>query len=175
MEVNKICEDNISLGDLVFILHKEKPVKNGWWRKVRCGKLNNRNIIYILEKPIHKDFSLSHKDVRDSRIEHGMCIMKQNSLSYGINVIKKFDILINAKGVAQSFVSQNNYLMDSNKEMINSILTEFDNDFLITSEGKILLESWTNKISKNEIFQFESNDIRFDKIRPKNGDCLSIF
>ena len=142
MEVNKIYEENVSLGDLVFIIHKEKPVKNGWWRKVRYGKTSNKNIIYILEKPIHKDFNLSHKDIINSRVEHGMCIMKQNSLSYGINVLKKFEILINTKGIAQAFILQNNYLVDSNKEILNILLTEFEDDILIINNEKMLLETY---------------------------------
>ena len=146
MKVNKICEDNVAQGDLVFILHKEKLVKSGWWRKVRCGKTSNKNVIYILEKPTHKDFNLSHEDVRNSRVEHGMCVMKQNSLSYGINVIKKFNILINAKGIAQAFILQNNYLIDSDKEIFNTLLTEFDDDILITNDGETLLETWNDKI-----------------------------
>ena len=172
MEVNKICEENVTQGDLVFIIHKEKPIKSGWWRKVRGGKPSNKNTIYILEKPIHKDFNLSHEDVINSRVEHGMCIMKQNSLSYGINVLKKFEILIDAKGVSQVFILQNNYLTDSNKEILNILLTEFDDDILITSDGNILLETWAN--SNEDIFQFDSTERAFVKFRPKNINALSI-
>lgn len=100
-----IEEKYIRQGSLSFIIHNEKPEKTGWWRKVR----NNEEVIYILEMPMMKDFNLNNENVKKSRVEYGACVMKSNTLSYGQNVLDKFNVLCTANGIAQYIIMRNDY------------------------------------------------------------------
>jgi hypothetical protein len=92
----------IHQGDLAFIVHKTKPTKTGWWRKVRMKNVvgeKNTNIAveYVLEKAMHKNFR--PEDFENSRQEDGIFIMGNGSLcsdQYSDN----YEILFQAKGVA---------------------------------------------------------------------------
>lgn len=125
-----IHEIHVSQGSLIFLHHNEKPVKSGWWRKVKNGD----EVIYVLEKPMHKGFNLELEEVRESRIECGTCVMKANTLNYGQKK-GQYDILISAEGLAQDFIVKNNYLKNITKGDWNKLLKE---NITISDDGEEL-------------------------------------
>lgn len=141
---DEITERYINQGDLIFLLHKEKPTKNGWWRKVNDGK---NEVIYVLEKPMHKDFSLNRKEIKNSRIECNTCVMRDTTLKFGQNQ-GKFEVLISAGGLAQYFIMKNNYLIDLNDDMFEELLT-YTID--ITDRGEELLKLYSKKNNKSDL------------------------
>jgi hypothetical protein len=147
-----IGEKYINQGNLTFIIHNEKPVKSGWWRKVR----NKEEVIYILERPVHKDFSLEHPDVKESRIEHGVCVMKANTLSYGQNVNNKFNVLASASGLAQYIIMSNNYLQNIDNDVWEKLIKE---NITITDDFEKLFKIYFNKKSANDIEELARNMI----------------
>jgi hypothetical protein len=148
-----IGERFINQGNLAFIIHNQKPVKSGWWRKVRNSKAE---VIYILEKPFHKDFSLEHIDIKESRIEHGACVMKTNTLSYGQNVENKFNVLASASGLAQYIIMKNNYLQNVELSVWNELMKE---SITITNDFEKLFKMHFNKKQLSSIEEFAQNMI----------------
>ncbi|HBJ1650864.1 TPA: hypothetical protein LA460_000082 [Clostridium botulinum] len=151
----KIEESEVHQGDLILLIHKEKPVKSGWWRKVRLKK---KEIVYVLEKPIHKDFSLRHKDIMESRIENGYCVMKSNTLSYGQNILNKFIIFAKAGALSQQYIMNNNYLLGESKKNFDE-LSNFD-DFTTSTDGDKFFELYFNKDKTDIIKDLVKNTIK---------------
>lgn len=147
-----IKERTINQGNLVFIIHNEKPVKSGWWRKVK----NKEEVIYILEKPVHKEFSLEHKDVRESRVEHEVCVMKDSTLSYGQDVNNKFEILASASGLAQYIIMNNNYLQNVNTDTWDKLMRE---NIIVTDNFEKLFSLYTNEKQYSNIEELAKNMI----------------
>ena len=159
--VDQIKEGKVAQGDLTLIFHTKKPVKTGWYRKVRCGESEDNNIVYILEKPLHKDFSLNHKDIKSTRIEHGMCMMKASTVRDGWNGECPYEILIDARGIAQGYIVANNYLIDANVDIVDRLLygKNMPRDLVITERGAEFLQEWTKSAKQNDIKKLV-NDLR---------------
>lgn len=141
MRVGKIGEGAIAQGDLILMLHNEKPCKSGWWRKVRQGETGNNSVLYILEKPLHKDFSLNHPDVRNSRVEFDFCAIKSTTLREGIDG-GKYTVMMDVRGFAQAFVMKHDYL--TTEESIREwkcIRGQFTDDIKSTQESEDYLQT----------------------------------
>jgi hypothetical protein len=131
-----ITEGKVAQGDLVFILHNTKPEKSGWWRKVRQGETDDKTVLYVLEKPIHKDFDLSLPSIKRTHIESGFCVMNTNTVKCGIED-DKYTILIDSRGIAQAFITANDYLLtEEGLEGWMNSFEKFQKDFKITKAGE---------------------------------------
>ena len=87
---------NIPQGALVLILNKERPTKSGWWRKVRekvyTGKYSNCETLFVLEKPVHKDFEPDDPNLSETHKEDGFFVMTTTTLKDGV-ATGKYSIL----------------------------------------------------------------------------------
>lgn len=132
--VRQIKEKDIAIGDLVFIYHHEKPTKSGWWRKVLY---KNEDIYYALEKPLHKDFNFDIES-KICHIEKGLCVMVQDTLSFGIDRKNEYEVMAIVKGLDSILLTNNNYDIT----MINTDETK-NQDIIITARF-IELQKWYN-------------------------------
>lgn len=86
--VNFIEESYIPQGSLCLILNEARPTKSGWWRKVKeseCkSKYGNVETLYVLEKPIHKDFDSEDPLIAKTHKEQGLFVMNKTSLKNGL-------------------------------------------------------------------------------------------
>ncbi|WP_252251215.1 hypothetical protein [Clostridium sp. VAP52] len=128
---DRIEEKNIWQGNLIFLIHKEKPTKTGWWRKIRT---EDKEIIYLLEQPMHKDFNLDNEEIKDSRIDRRIktCVMKDSTLRYGQVKLDKFDVLASAGAISQMFIIQNNYMKNCNENNFEALMSMGD---IMVTEG----------------------------------------
>lgn len=142
--VRKIKEEDISIGDLVFIFHHEKPTKSGWWRKIIY---KNNDIYYALEKPLHKDFNFEIES-KKCHTEKGLCVMTKNTLDFGINKKDEYEIMVIVKGLDSILLIQNNYDIS----MINTD-SNVNKDVIVTSNFIELQKLYNDYI-------FNNNDLK---------------
>lgn len=147
-----IKECKIAQGDLVFIYHKTKPFKTGWWRKIREGSTENRMIYYILEKPMHKDFNIEKASVK-SHVEKGLCIMSPMSVTNGA-VMDKYEILADIRGIDSVYLSSRGYQLCDVLNESNRRIDEEKDNIVITKRFKELLELY--KPQKNQMSDIET-------------------
>lgn len=148
---NEIREVNVAQGDLVFIYHKEKPYKTGWWRKVREGSSKNNLIYYVLEKPMHKDFD-NTADLQAHK-ELNLYVMKDSTIKWCEKYKpNKYEIMADIRGIHNVFVSTRGYRLVDVLYYASNNITEDKNNVIITKRFKKLIELYTpNKISDIEI------------------------
>lgn len=148
-----IKEKNINFGDLVFILHKTKPMKTGWYRKVRLTHMINSNTVYVFEKSIHPNFNVYDTTLIMSKKERGVFFMKDTTLSYKDNNPNKgeneYEILVQATGITAINILQHGYTIP------NTINYNCLTDINITDRGVDFL-SLVNVIQP---FDREATDI----------------
>lgn len=144
MKVSEIKESKVSQGALVFIYHKTKPYKTGWWRKIREGNTDNRTIYYILEKPMHKGYTLD-KASENSHEEKGLCVMLDRTLKQGVDD-NKYEIMAEVRGVDCVNLTLNDYdltyLLREYRSLEHSILTD---NVTVTSDFIELVEYYSPK------------------------------
>lgn len=154
---NFIKECKVSQGDLVFIFHKTKPYKSGWWRKIREGSSENNKIYYILEKPMHKGFNIDIASV-NSHSEKGLCVMTDKTLKSGIEY-NKYEIMADVRGVDCVLLSANNYnltnLINSNTDYID----ENRDNIVITERFKSLLQLYNPQKTKVSDIEVLAGDL----------------
>ena len=78
-----IQERSISQGNLILMLHREHPTKSGWWRKVRDNELGD--VYYILERSIHKGYSIEDKELEKTHKKDSLYVIKANTIRYQQN------------------------------------------------------------------------------------------
>lgn len=150
---DEIRESKVAQGDLVFIHHKIKPYKTGWWRKIREGSTKNNVLYYILEKPMHKNFDINIEISSASHTELGLCVMKSSTIRYcESNNIDKYEIMADIRGVHSVFITNRGYhLIDVLHKSSYNVDEDKDN-VIITKRFKKLIELYTpNKTSDIEI------------------------
>ena len=143
---DEIRESKVNQGDLVFIYHKTKPYKTGWWRKIREGSTKNDLIYYILEKPMHKDFNIENEINSASHTELGLCVMKNSTIRYcAANGIDKYEIMADIKGVHSVFLSTRGYHLADVLYKSNYDIDEDKDNVIITKRFKKLIDLYLPK------------------------------
>ncbi|MGL6184757.1 MAG: hypothetical protein ACRC1T_05195 [Clostridium chrysemydis] len=150
MEHNFISERRIYQGDLILMIHKEHPTKSGWWRKIRDREL--KDIYYILEKPIHKEYDLASEDLKETHQENNCFVVKANTISYEQKYgdIEKYDILLSIRGTDAVNLVIKNY--DFNCVDINSNNVDCTKGFIE------FLEYYNKRYNKNNILKQVANN-----------------
>ena len=156
--VKDFLEENyISRGSLVFIYHREKPEKTGWWRKLvnRDVKENlNNEVVYVLEKPLHKDFNLGKELINKSRIENNTCVMKSTTVAYSQKNNKgTYELLCEVSGSETYSLIKSDYSLkwfDEDKFFNN-------NNIKYTERFEELVNYYQNEIKNNELMNLSKN------------------
>lgn len=142
---------NVLQGDLVFIYHRERPVKSGWWRKVRytnsstlSDRKSNGDVVMVLEKYIHPDYIelINIDDCLNTRCEDGVFLMKDKTFSE--NVQGKYEVFAVASGVASVLITQSGYTIPSE-------LTRCDRKDFVVSESGLQFFSELLDINLNQV------------------------
>ena len=113
IEVQDFNERIIPKGSLVFIIHKNKPYKTGWYLKT--SNYNNETEygqegVYILAKNVTN----YDKDPKDkSRMEHGKFIIKSKSIRNSHYYDNHYEILSVVNGVESLVLQEDNYKLTS--------------------------------------------------------------
>ena len=107
---DRINESNVAQGDLAFIYHKTKPMKTGWWRKVREGVCLDKKIYYILEKPMSKNYCAVDAGI-NSHQEFGLCVMTPHTLKLGIDT-NKYEIMATVRGTYSVKLVKHDYSLE---------------------------------------------------------------
>lgn len=123
--LERIKEKSIAQGDLVLIINNVRPKKSGFWRKIREGKSGDKNIYYILEKPLHKNFNIEDEELKKTHIENGLFVMKSSTVSFDSC---KYNILLDIRGTDAVDLVINNY--DLNSINLKSHNVEYTSDFV---------------------------------------------
>lgn len=148
--ISKIEEKNVHQGDLVFLVNLEKPLKTGFYRKVRDYSLLSEEVSYIFEKPMHKDFDAKDETLIFSRKEKDVFIMKAKTLRDNNYYGNKYVLLAVIRGVDTILLMQNNYdLTKIDKESRNTCVDPLFISFKHEYEKR-------NNV-KNEIFEIAKN------------------
>lgn len=126
-----LIENEVHRGDLVFILHRTKPMKTGWYRKSRVSNKNSTETVYVFEKPIHPNFDPNDITLTRSRKERDVFLMKNTTVSFNDNKphLNEYEILVQATGVSAVIILQNGYTIP------NSINYTGLADICITDRG----------------------------------------
>jgi len=96
----KIRESKVAQGDLVFIIHRDKDYKSGWYRKLRT---HTDEIVFVLESPV----TLKPFEVTDnSRVEDRKYVIRNLTIREDP---EKYKIIIDARGVGSSVIATNGY------------------------------------------------------------------
>lgn len=149
---DEIRESKVNQGDLVFIYHKTKPYKTGWWRKIREGSTKNDLIYYILEKPMHKDFNIENEINSVSHTELGLCVMKSSTIRY----CAKYEIMADIKGVNSVFLTTRGYHLADVLYKSSYNIDEIKDNVIITERFKKLLDLYIpKKVSDIELLSKE--------------------
>jgi hypothetical protein len=148
---DNIRESSIAQGDLVFIYHKTKPSKTGWWRKIREGSTDNKTIYYILEKPMHKDFDIKY-EIETTHTENGFCVMTDKTLKEGEHY--KYEILADIRGSHNILLSSNGYKLNDNMFLQKSIIPEDKDNVIVTNKFIELIKLY--KPQKKKISEIEN-------------------
>ena len=136
---DEIREVNVAQGDLVFIFHKEKPYKTGWWRKVREGSSKNNLIYYVLEKPMHKDFDTT-TDLQAHK-ELNLYVMRDSTIKwYEKHKSNKYEIMADIRGVHNVFLSTRGCRLVDILYYASYEVDEDKDDVIITKRFKKLLD-----------------------------------
>lgn len=173
-----IKENEVNIGDLVFIHHISKPHKSGWWRKVVIEDKTD-TYRYVLEKPVCEDYYKNEEDVNTTVMGTDIPSMLSVTLELGSNLyynskgdlhLEKrpkykpsyYDILILAKGEMSSAVSHWNYNLNkvyiySNKDIIFSNRGENLMNMLYSQDDKELKYLVSNM--KSEVTKDDSESI----------------
>lgn len=126
MLLNKIKDSAISQGDLVLIIHNTKPLKSGFWRKLREGDAGNNTIFYVLEKPLHKNFDMKASELSSSRTEKGFFVMKDTTVKNDYD--KKYNIIADVRGTDAMKLVMDDY--DLNSIDLDSKNVKITDDFM---------------------------------------------
>lgn len=132
VNMKEIIKDrHIAQGDLVFINHITKPTKTGWWRKLRIGEAKNNVVMYVLEKPMHKDYNFE-TELINCHTENGLCVMAPKTLTEGIDGYKpKYEILAYVRGYDAVNLVKENYDLGSK---IFTCLFEDEQNVIVTKK-----------------------------------------
>jgi hypothetical protein len=134
MQTNNLNISNIHQGDLVFIVNWDKPTKTGWWRKARMSHVEATCDLF-LEKPVHKDYNYDELVKSKSRVEHGVFIMKPNTVDYDQD---KYEILFIATGKSSARIVNRGYKL----EQLLFQSPAFEDSFYYTNRGHDLFRAW---------------------------------
>ena len=138
-----IRETKVAQGDLVFIYHKTKPYKTGWWRKIRSGSGEDKIIYYILEKPMHKNFNMAKASVQ-SHVEKELCLMTDKTLKNGIEH-DKYEILADVRGVQSVSLSTRGYQLKDRLFTSKIHVAEDKENIFVTKRFEELIELYGRK------------------------------
>lgn len=175
--VNYIKPIEIPQGSLVFIFHHKKPMKTGWWRKIRrTAASKETDCIYILEKSFEKNFSKNADQIKNSRVEHGIICMNENTVKLNdieeYNGDHSYEILACASGIASGIITSNNYLI---KQTLNNTTNTANTAYAAYKTLMNLHE----KYREYGIFLISSNGKKFFdlyfKSTPKIIDEIELF
>lgn len=137
---------DINLGDLVFILHKEKPTLTGWYRKIPLD-MHSLHVIYVMEKSVHPKTNNNIKD------RGSVTVIKNYTLHQHEGY--KYEVLVRATGISATLIIKNDYQVHFDDV---SHLT----DMIITERGMYLLQQFS--LFKNQS-SFPGLDYFIDTIR----------
>lgn len=142
MIIDEIKNTSIKQGDLVFILHTEKPMKTGWYRKVRLSNESPDTMIMVFEKAIHPKFSEYDKSLEFAHRTKGVFHMTERTFTTTV-YSNPYVTLAIATGVTATQIVQNNYRITCDTPDLGQL-----NDLTITEEGEYFLTK-LNIIEKN--------------------------
>ena len=143
-----IKEEKVSLGSLVFIYHKRKPFKTGWWRKIKDGC----DEIYFLEKPLHKDFTIDDGD----RVENGTYVMRSSTVKYDNDFSKgSYEIMCVVSGSNQFELAKNNY----NISYVEEDKFKNDENVCYTHNFIKLVDYYVVKNIKTDVYEKLAEDL----------------
>ena len=140
----KLYISDASIGDLIFIRHKTKPIKTGWWRLLytydEFGAGANKLLFF--EKPMCKDYTIDNPQLTKSRVYNDLYVMKITTISYheGNN---EYEILYIAKESDTIKLIQNNYMPTN--DMFHH------NQFYYSERGQELFKLWTQDTKDNDL------------------------
>lgn len=131
IEKEDISNESIKLGDLFFILHTSKPMKTGWYRKVRTDNIGV-DCFVVFEKSVHPNFNAEDKSLSHSRRTDGIFHMLDTTLKS----TKSYKILVKATGIMATRILMNDYKVPfTSKEELSKAL-----DISISENGLYVLD-----------------------------------
>lgn len=140
----KLYISDANIGDLIFIRHKTKPIKTGWWRLLNTyDELGaGAKKLLFFEKPMCKDYTFDNPQLVESRVYNDLYVMKITTISYheGNN---KYEILYIAKESDTIKLIQNNYIPTN--DMFRH------NQFNYSERGEELFKLWTQDTNENDL------------------------
>lgn len=111
--------------------------------------------------PMMKDFNLNNENIKNSRVEYGTCIMKNNTLSYGQNVLDKFNVLCTANGIAQYIIMRNDYFKNIKRVDFNCAMACLNGeDFKITDGFEKLFNYYFEENEENNLKLIAKNMLK---------------
>lgn len=141
MIADDIRVKDVRQGDLVFILNKEKPMKTGWYRKIResnyfYGKVKDDNIFFVFERAIHPKFNAQDESMSLSRKTRGVFHMKGSTIEHDEICCKgKYQILVRTTGITATKILLNDYRVTCSEAELEEL-----SDITITEDGIYCLE-----------------------------------
>lgn len=149
--LGKIEEQYIHQGDLVFLVNTEKPLKTGFYRKVRDYS-STEEVCYILEKPLHKNFNAEDETLVSSRKEKGIFIMRAKTVRNDKYYNNNYVLLAVIRGVDTILLMQNNYdLTKIDAESKNTCVDSLFINFVQEYEKRNVVQNKIFEIAKNLI------------------------
>lgn len=157
MLVPEINEGNVHQGDLVFILHKEKPMKTGWYRKVKHTCEGSSDLVYVFEKSVHPRFNSNDFTLANSRKEKGIFMLKACTIAKAKKYGDQYEILLRVAGVSATRIVLQDYKLK--QEDFDSMTEDQDNKYNSTYEYTGRGLQFLNKIfapitPTNELMRF---------------------
>ena len=137
MLVPEINESSIHQGDLVFILHKEKPMKTGWYRKVKYTCEGSSDTVYVFEKSVHPKFNSNDFTLANSRKERGIFLLKASTIVQAIKYGDQYEILLRVAGVSATRIVLQDYKLTQKdfEYMTLSQNNKFNSTYEYTERG----------------------------------------